>query len=686
MASAQAVWGIDVGRCSLKALKLRAVSESAVEIVAYDYVEHAQILTQPEADRHALIASALEKFLSRNDLSKDLVVVSVPGQHTLARFTKLPPVAPKRIPDIVRYEADQQIPFDMDDVIWDYQTFTEEDSPDVEVGIFAMKRELLREHLLHFEQAAIEPIAVQSCPLASYNAAHFDGMLCEQTTVLLDIGAANTDLVIATAGGLWTRTIPIGGNNFTAALVKAFKLSFAKAEALKRTAQTSKYRRQIFQAMRPMFADLVQELQRSIGFYSSTHRDAQIEKVVGTGNTFKIPDLQRYLHQNLGLDVSRIDAFQKTAPSGAAKDQTLAENISSFTVAYGLALQGAELAKITSNLLPREIAKQAIWRRKRPAFAAAAACLVLAGALIWFRYSADMRALGASSERSADIRVSEAQAASIINNGPSPSLSDRAKAVTILEAGKAMKKALDQLTKSGRNEREDTEKLIELQRNKAVIPRIFQLIHDSLPAPEDGLARAATEEEFAKALAEAPPRGQRQHVVLDSLSLQFESDLNSYFWQPIGESEPPINDPSEPLPGIKIEIECTTPNVEGPKFIREAFMDRLRENGRQANMGFYVDRVYLIDGAKLEVPGQGSTARTSGTGPRTLPVTIPVRRGPGVAGTQPAMTPTATVDPNSLDPLTNEPIKDDWRFVIWADVILEDFPGSEDAESDDNED
>src|SRR3989304_7227191 len=158
MAGTQAVWGIDVGRCALRAFKPRVAADGKVEVVAHDYIEHAKILSQPDADRSELIRAALEKFLSRNDISKDFVVVSVPGQHTLARFTKLPPVAPKRIPDIVRYEADQQIPFDMDEVIWDYQTFAQEGLPDIEVGIFAMKRELIREHLLDFEQAAIEPI------------------------------------------------------------------------------------------------------------------------------------------------------------------------------------------------------------------------------------------------------------------------------------------------------------------------------------------------------------------------------------------------------------------------------------------------------------------------------------------------------------------------------------------------
>ena len=87
MAGTQAVWGIEIGRCALKAVKLRPSADGKVELLAQDYIEHAKILSQPDANREELISNALEKFLSRNDLSRDHVVVSVPGQHTLARFT-----------------------------------------------------------------------------------------------------------------------------------------------------------------------------------------------------------------------------------------------------------------------------------------------------------------------------------------------------------------------------------------------------------------------------------------------------------------------------------------------------------------------------------------------------------------------------------------------------------------------
>ena len=134
----------------------------------------------------------------------------------------------------------------------------------------------------------------------------------EGSTMVIDVGAENSDLIIAEGESVWMRSIPIGGNNFTEALVKSFKLKFPKAEELKRNAATSKYGRQILQAMKPVFSDLVGEIQRSIGFYTSTHRESRIAKVLALGGTFRLPGLQKYLQQNLQLDVVRMDRLNAT--------------------------------------------------------------------------------------------------------------------------------------------------------------------------------------------------------------------------------------------------------------------------------------------------------------------------------------------------------------------------------------
>ena len=680
MAGAQTVWGIDVGRCALKAIKLRAVGDGTVEVLAHDYIEHAKILTQPDADRNELISAALEKFLSRNDISRDQIVVSVPGQHTLARFTKLPPVAPKRVPDIIRYEADQQIPFDMDEVIWDYQTFTQEDLPDIEVGIFAMKRELIREHLLHFEQAAIEPMIVQSGPLAVYNAMHFEGLLEGDTTMVMDIGAECTDLIIGTAHGLWTRSIPIGGNKFTEALVRSFKLSFSKSENLKRSVPT-KFKRQIFQAMRPILSDLVQELQRSQGFYASTHRDANIVNVYVLGNASRMEGLRKYLQQNLGLAVKRPEGIKKVGGDGVAKASKLAENLPAFFCAYGLALQGLDLVPVMSNLLPVELAKQVVWRKKRPSFAAAAACLLVAGGLVWFRQSADLSALAAGG----DVATPALDASEALANGCSPGLPPKMCAKQILDAGNKLKSDYRKLEGGGGAQREEAESLVALQQHKTLVPRVLRVIHESVPVPSAALGAATTQADVRTAIADLvasndsiAQRENREQLFIKSLDMQYQWNLNEYDWVSLFDVPDPINDPDAEVRGIFVEIKCTSPHKDGAKFVEERFLSVLREKGRVAGQGFYIDRAIIVEASRVE------TRSGKSSGPRSSSGRVPISRGiaPGVMGGGggigggPAGAPIirqADMNPDALDPITDEPIENDWSFEIWIDVILEDY-------------
>ena len=123
MAKGGAVWGIDIGQCALKALRCRPHEKEPRRLVveSFDYIEYPKILTQPEAEPAELIREALETFLSRNELVGDTVAMSVGGQNGLMRFIKLPPVEAKKIPDIVKYEARQQIPFSLDDVVSAYR-------------------------------------------------------------------------------------------------------------------------------------------------------------------------------------------------------------------------------------------------------------------------------------------------------------------------------------------------------------------------------------------------------------------------------------------------------------------------------------------------------------------------------------------------------------------------------------
>ena len=141
---------------------------------------------------------------------------------------------------------------------------------------------------------------------------------------------------------VWQRSIPIGGNHFTKALTKELKLTFAKAEHLKRNAMKAENPKAVFQAMRPVFSDLVAEIQRSIGFFTSNNRNAKLGDMVALGNPMKLPGLQRFLSQNLDQEVKLVDKFNNLVGGTATAGPQFKENQLTFGVAYGLCVQALD--------------------------------------------------------------------------------------------------------------------------------------------------------------------------------------------------------------------------------------------------------------------------------------------------------------------------------------------------------
>jgi type IV pilus assembly protein PilM len=411
MANPTGVWGIDLGQCGLKALRLEEI-DGQLTATAFDYVEHPKILSQPDADPDQLTREALEKFLSRNNLRGDQVCISVPGQSGLARFVKLPPVEEKKITDIVRFEAKQQIPFNLDEVVWDYQKIgsgmvTDGFALETEIGLFAMKRDMVNRYLQHFKDVNVEVHVVQMAPLALCNFVAYD-LLGKgpndapegetKCAVALDIGADSSNLVITDANRvIWQRPIPIGGNHFTRALTKDLKLTFAKAEHLKRNATKSPDLKKILAALKPVLNDFVGEVQRSLGYFTNTHRDAQISYLMGLGNAFRLPGMQRFLGEKLQLDVRKLGKMERLVGDSVVTAPVFTENILSFGVAYGLALQGINQGRITTNLLPGELRVERLIRAKKPWAAAAAAALLLGTGALGLSYWLEHRTYGAES-------------------------------------------------------------------------------------------------------------------------------------------------------------------------------------------------------------------------------------------------------------------------------------------------
>ncbi|MCC6661249.1 MAG: type IV pilus assembly protein PilM [Phycisphaerales bacterium] len=389
MGSSNVCWGIEIGSGGISAIKLET-SGSGFNVLDFAVLPHKRVMSTPDLDQAEAMRLALGAFAGQYDLTGAQVAVSVPGHAAFARFAKLPPVEPKKVPDIVKFEAVQQIPFPIDDVEWDYQTFVSPDSPEVEVGIFAITRDRIMERLRLYEEVGLTPDFVTLSPVAAYNAVAYDLEFGEKTpgTIILDIGTTSTDLVISEPGRVWVRTFPIGGHHFTEAVVSAFQLSYPKAEKLKREAESTKHARHVFQAMRPVFADLAQDVQRSIGYYQSLHKDAKLTRLIGLGSTFRLPGIRKFLRQQLQLDVYRLEQFKRLNVEGTRAGEFQASAINLAT-AYGLALQGLGEAALNVNLMPAAVIKAAMWKRKIPWFGVAAAVALAASGAMFTRWFMD---------------------------------------------------------------------------------------------------------------------------------------------------------------------------------------------------------------------------------------------------------------------------------------------------------
>jgi type IV pilus assembly protein PilM len=577
------VWGIEIGNSAFKALLCHLENQQVVAD-SFEYIEYPKMLSQPEADPDALISEAMAQFLAKHPMREVRVAISVPGQNGLTKFFKPPPIEVKRIPDIVRFEAKQQIPFDLNDVVWDYQLMPgsqvfEGFAMDSEVGLFAMKREQAYRWLKPFQTADVEVDVVQLAPGALYNMLGYDRLADKlavedfdadnppPSLVLLNLGTDTTDLLVTNGFRIWQRNMPIGGNHFTRQLTKELKLTFAKAEHLKRNARQAEDPKLVFQAMRPVFNDMVTEIQRSVGFFQQQNRQAKVDRLLLCGNAVKLPGLVAYLGKSLGYDVLTVDQFSRLSGDEVLSNPTFKENLSTFSVCYGLCLQGLGQGPLRSSLVPREILTDRLVRAKKP-WALAAVAALMAGMVGHYvftqsRWSVVHEDLWKTAQTEAD-------------NTSSVSAKEK-KDDADLEAKREF------LTKVG-------EELVGNQEGRLHWMELFRTINELLP-------RDPKYPDFNFPSPTEYPLDKRRTVVIDKVDTKRHADLATWFtplktewqdrmrtWQQLTGKELPISttieeDPGPTGPGWVITLTGyhyynSDRSLEGPNFVLTTVYDK----------------------------------------------------------------------------------------------------------------
>jgi type IV pilus assembly protein PilM len=395
MARSDRVLAIDIGATSIKVGEFEYPTRETPTLVNFAIREYEEELT--ESTRSVVVAGLLRQMLVENSFQSRRALISMSGQSAFTRFVKLPPFAEdeKRIRQIVEFEAKQNVPFNMDEVIWDYQLIASPDDEEMDVMFVVIKNEIVEQMTGAVQAVGLEPLLVDVAPAACYNAARANHVGEEECTMVLNIGGRSTNLLFVDRSRFFARTIPIAGHTITQQVAKEFGIGFAEAEELKRrhgfvalggayAEPESEVAANVSKIIRNVMARLHGEINRSISVYRAQQHGNRPTRMVLTGGSSTLTYCDHFFAEKLHLEVSYFNPFQVVALGPAVDRQRLQEVAHMFSEVIGLGLRYRLPCPIEVTLVPETIRRQQALRRKKPFVFAAMACLVVILLVAWF--------------------------------------------------------------------------------------------------------------------------------------------------------------------------------------------------------------------------------------------------------------------------------------------------------------
>jgi type IV pilus assembly protein PilM len=393
---------LDIGASGIKMAEFVGLKSGGVELVNYA-VGSMGLDPQSEGDRKAHVTATIRELLQERGIKPGPVLVSVSGQSVFLRFVKLPPVDKEKVYQIILYEAQQNVPFPIEEVVWDYQLVGGQ-SGEIDVMLAAIKAEIVEEITQAVEEAGLDPDLVDVAPMALYNAVRFNYSDLPECTLVVDIGARSTDLIFIEEGRVFSRSVPVAGNAITQQVMHEFGLSFADAEDLKRAhafvafggayeGPRSEVVDKVSKSVRSVMTRLHVEINRSINFYRSQQSGRQPGLVLLTGGTSVIPYTDTFLKDKMQVEVDFLNPFLNVAVSDHIDADEVAKVVNVMGQVVGLSLRKSLTCPIELNLMPPRLLKEKQFQRKQPVFISAALCVVLI-LLVWCGYFVRMATLG----------------------------------------------------------------------------------------------------------------------------------------------------------------------------------------------------------------------------------------------------------------------------------------------------
>ncbi|MFM1561753.1 MAG: Amuc_1101 family PilM-like pilus complex protein [Roseibacillus sp.] len=367
------------------------------------------ILADPaqEMVRLSQITLAVKELATGLKTLKEKVRYSMSGQSVFTRFVKLPPLNEDNIDELVKFEAQQHVPFPIDEVVWDWQLL-DSSGPEKEVALVAIKGEALTEINETVSEAGLGTKEVDAAPMALYNAFRYNYPDVQESVLLMDIGAKATNLVYIEGNRLFTRSIAVGAASITTAIAKEYNVSFAEAETQKvtngvvslggsHTDQLDEASAQLATVIRNALNRLPAEVARTNNYYRSQHEGNAPTKIYLAGGGANLPYLPEFLEEKLRIPIELFNPLKKVSVSKAIDVEQLGMEAHMLGELVGLALRGIGEAPINIDLVPDVVASERATAQRKP-FLMAAAVILLAGLGVWAMHKSSLAAT-ASTDR-----------------------------------------------------------------------------------------------------------------------------------------------------------------------------------------------------------------------------------------------------------------------------------------------
>jgi len=379
MASAQKILTVDVGTSTLKFAEFGVSKGGALTLLRFVTAELGLDPNKEEA-RGGFITPALQKILKEQKIKKGRdVYVSISGQSVFMRFVKLPPVDAAQVEQVVRFEAQQNVPFPIDDVTWDYQMMPARSagSSEAEAVIVAIKKEVLESEVMAVEKTWLTIKQVDVAPFALLNAFRYSELQTGECALIIDMGARSTNLVFVEKNSFWIRNVPIAGNQISQAICNEMQEPFVAAELLKKAKgfvslggvyadPDDADAARISKLIRTTMTKLHVDINRSIAYYRTTLNGAPPKRVFLTGGSSQLPYLDLFIGDKLSLPVAYFNPLRNVTLGPSVNTAFLQDNSCFTAELVGLALRATGSCPAEVTLDAPTLAARAAKGRKQP--------------------------------------------------------------------------------------------------------------------------------------------------------------------------------------------------------------------------------------------------------------------------------------------------------------------------------